>query len=206
MDDGTQQVSVLQARRVLARHMAKHRVNRRLVEDDVALEPIAQPVDQGGGIVGEAQGGVAVRPATLVLQTLRQVPVEQGGVGRHTLGQQGIDHAGIVVQPRWIDRPLPAGQDPRPADREPIGVQPRCCDQIDIFGVAAIAVGGDTGVGAVDHLAGQLLEPVPNAGPASIGGLSALGLESGRGHAPHEVLGKLSGLGMKLGVWLGLTS
>jgi hypothetical protein len=82
-----QQGDVLQPRRVLAQHVAEHRVHGRLVQGDEMLEAVAHPPGHGGGVVGEALGGVARAPAALVLQGLGQVPVEQGGVGRDPLGQ-----------------------------------------------------------------------------------------------------------------------
>ena len=184
--------AVLQPGRMLAQQMAKDGVNRRLIERDIALQPVAQTVDHGVGIVGKPQGRITVLPATLVLQGLGQVPVEKRGIGRDALGQHGIDHSGIVVESGRIDRAAAGRQNPRPGHRKPVGPEACASDQVNVVGIPAIAVGGHGRVGAVHDDAGLLLENIPDAGPAPVGRLSAFRLKGRGGHTPDEVLRKLA--------------
>jgi len=57
--------------------VAEHGRAPRLVERGPHSSPVLQLVEHDHRVVGEPVGGVAVRPAALVLEGLRQVPVVQ---------------------------------------------------------------------------------------------------------------------------------
>src|SRR5689334_6875060 len=55
-----------------------------------AHQAVAEAARDFVRVLGEALGGVAVHPAAMVLQALRQVPVVEGQVGRDALFLQGV--------------------------------------------------------------------------------------------------------------------
>ena len=77
---------------------------RRLVEQ----HPIGDAVAQGAGndfdIVAEAGGGIAVRPASGVFESLRQVPVIERDEGTNSCFEQGVDESAVIVEAPRIRR------------------------------------------------------------------------------------------------------
>ena len=63
------------ARGVRADRVAEHRHDVRLVDRDPVLDPVGEPLADDGGVLGEPVDRVAVQPAAVVLERLRQVPV-----------------------------------------------------------------------------------------------------------------------------------
>ena len=57
--------------------VAEHGDDVGLVDGDPVLDPVGEPLADDGGVLGEAVDGVAVEPAAVVLERLRQVPVEE---------------------------------------------------------------------------------------------------------------------------------
>ena len=70
---------------VQAESVAVDGVDERFVERDPHRDAVAEALGHDVGVLGEPGGGVPVEPAAVVLQRLRQVPVEQR------------DHGGDVV-------------------------------------------------------------------------------------------------------------
>src|SRR6202034_3145899 len=67
------------ARRMDANPVAVVGHHMRLVERDPATNVIAECLADDRRVVGEAQCGIAYRPATRILERLRQVPVVERG-------------------------------------------------------------------------------------------------------------------------------
>ena len=63
------------ARRVHADGVAHHHHDVGLVDRDPVLDPVGEPLADDRGVLGEPVDGLAVQPAALVLERLRQVPV-----------------------------------------------------------------------------------------------------------------------------------
>lgn len=74
-------------------------------------------------VVDEALAGLAVVPATGILQRLRQVPVVERWHGLDAALQQRIDQPRVMVEAGGIRRAAPIGLDPRPRDREAVGAR-----------------------------------------------------------------------------------
>ena len=70
---------IAEAGRVHAVAVAEDGHDLRLVQGDPAADAVAERLGHDRGVVAEALGGVADRPAALVLQRLRQVPVVERG-------------------------------------------------------------------------------------------------------------------------------
>ena len=76
--------------------------DQRLVHRDPALDPVAKRLADDGRVVREAQRDVPRRPAALVLERLRQVPVEQRGRAGYPALRQGVEQRLVVVEPGLV--------------------------------------------------------------------------------------------------------
>ena len=150
-------------------------------------DAITESRRHGARIVDEARHGVARRPAAVVLQGLRQVPVVQGQVGRDAARQQAVDQALVELQPGLVERAPPLGLDARPADREAVGIDPQGRDQVQVGVQPVVVVTGPAAVGAVGDGAGLATEAVPDRLALAVGLRGALDLERASGDAPDEV-------------------
>ena len=77
--------------RVLAGLVAHGHEDLRLVEHRPRPDAVAQRADDGVRVLGERADHRAVGPAARVLDPLREVPVEQGRVGRDAVREQLVD-------------------------------------------------------------------------------------------------------------------
>jgi hypothetical protein len=76
----------------------QHASHPGLVERHPVLDAVAEVGEEGVGVVGVVLDNfLPQHPAVGVLQGLRQVPVEDGGVGGDAVGEHGVDE--IVVKP-----------------------------------------------------------------------------------------------------------
>ena len=82
-----------------------------------------QRLEDDGGVVGEALGGVARRPAAGVLEHLGQVPVVERDDRLDAGCEELVDEASVEVQARLVDGARARRQDARPGDAEAIGRQ-----------------------------------------------------------------------------------
>ena len=118
---GTQrQRGIAEARGVLAGGMAHEHEDLRLVEDRPGPDAVAERAHDGVRVLGEPADDRTVRPASRVLDPLREVPVEQGRVGGDAARQQLVDQAVVVVEPGALDHAIRGGDDPRPGDAEAV--------------------------------------------------------------------------------------
>ena len=171
---------VAQPGRVVAVAVAVGRDHLRLVQGDPPGDPVAERLGGQSGVFGEPFGRIAVRPASLVLQFLRQVPVVEGGRGRDAVPGELVEQRAVVVQAPLVDGAPAAGLDPRPGDGEAVGAQAEGGEQRHVLAVAVIGVAGDVaGVAAAD-LAWRVAEGVPHRGAPAVGGRRSLDLVGGR--------------------------
>jgi len=77
--------------------IAHHGEDQRLVEDHPALHAVAEGLSHDVGVICEAPGGVAVRPAAGVFQGLGEVPVIECGEGPDSGCEQLVDQPAVVV-------------------------------------------------------------------------------------------------------------
>src|SRR5439155_17719895 len=76
---GRRRDGVAQSGCVVAVAIAVGRDHLRLVQGDPPGDPVAERIGHQGGVFTEPFGRITTRPAPLVLQFLREVPVVQGG-------------------------------------------------------------------------------------------------------------------------------
>ena len=180
MGGGRRGGGVAQSGRVVAVAVAVGRDHLRLVQGDPPGDPVAERLGHQGGVFGEPFGRITTRPAPLVLQFLREVPVVEGGRGRDAVPGELVEQRAVIVQAPLVDGAPAAGLDPRPGDGEAVGAQPEGGEQGHVLGVAVIGVAGDVaGVAAAD-LSRRVAEGVPHRGAPAVGGRRSLDLVGGR--------------------------
>ena len=105
-----------EARRMPGEAIAEQREQRRFVEGGEAPDAVAEAARNQCRIVGEPAGDVAVEPAAVVLQGLRQVPVVKAEPGLDACRQKPVDQPIVEGQarPRWPRRVRPAARAARP--------------------------------------------------------------------------------------------
>ncbi len=178
---------VAQARRMDAVGMAEERKDGRLVERHPVLDAVAQLRCEHRGVVREPARDLRVGEATTVLQRLWQVPVEQVDQWLDARGQQRVHEPLVEVEPRLVDGAGPGGQDPRPADAEPIGARAQIGHQPDVIRIAVVVVAGDVARAAIGDRAWPAGKRVPDRRAPAVLGRCSLDLVGGGGEAPGEV-------------------
>jgi hypothetical protein len=108
------------ARCVLPEGVAVERRDVRLVDRDPVLDPVGVPLPDQGGVLGEGLDGLAVEPAAVVLEGLRQVPVVQRHHRLDAGGEQPVDEAVVEVQALLVGLAAALRQHARPRDGEPV--------------------------------------------------------------------------------------
>ena len=121
----------------------------------------------GDGILDEAVGRLARRPATPVLEGLRQVPVVEREPRRDVVREERVHEPLVEVEPRGVDGSA-VGTHPRPRGGEAVGLQAELCHEGDVRGIPVIVVARDvTGV-ATDDRARGVREGVPDGVAAPV--------------------------------------
>ena len=173
--------------RVDAGRVAEVRRAPGLVERGPHRHAVAVGVDDLRGVVGEAQGGVAHGPAAGVLEGLRQVPVVHRGHRVDAGRQEVVDQPVVEVEAGGVERARAGGLDPRPGEREPVGVQAEVDHVLQVLGRAVVVVARDGARVARVHLAGSGGVGVPDGREAPVLGRRTLDLVRRRRGAPDEV-------------------
>ena len=104
MNGAQEHAAVDDARRLAAEAEAEQREHARLVEGRKALHPVAVAVRDHAGVVGEPLRAIAVSPAAVVLQRLRQVPVIEAKPRLDARGDDCIDQPVVERKPGFVDR------------------------------------------------------------------------------------------------------
>src|SRR5262249_1195224 len=154
------------------------------------LDPVAEPPGHDARVVREFCGRIAIEPAAVLLQRLRQVPMIEAQPPRDAVRHEPIDQALVKVEAALLDRAAAGRKNARPRGRKPISGKIAACEQIDIVAPAVIVVTGDIAGIAVLHAPGRVGEDVPDALPASVFVDRAFDLIARGRRAPYEVGGK----------------
>jgi hypothetical protein len=96
-----------------------------LVECDPEAAGVADRLGHEPRVVGEALGGVALGPAAVVLERLRQVPVVQRDRGRDATTGEPVDERAIEVEPRLVRRSATGWLNARPSNEKRNAFSPR---------------------------------------------------------------------------------
>jgi len=164
VDDARVEVGPREPRRVRAGDVPEVGHDPRLVVCDPVAHTVAQAVGDGIGVLHEALHGVAVSPAAALLQRLGQVPVVKRDEGPDIVLEQQVDQALVEVEAGPIRAQTAASfrLDTRPRDGEAIGLQAKFAHQRHVLAHAMVVVVGGLARAAVDDLAGDGGEAVPD--------------------------------------------
>ena len=180
---------VLAAGCVHAGGVAEKRHAPRLVDRDPAAHPVAERVVDERGVLGQAVGGLALRPAARVLEHLRQVPVVQRRPRLDAAFQQPVDEAVVERDAARVERAAAGGLHPWPGDREAVGVDAQPLQQVEVLARAVVVVARDVAAVSLDDAA-VAAERVPDRRRPAVEVRRALDLVRGGRHAPDEVRGE----------------
>ena len=174
------------ARRMHTGAIAQHRRTPWLVDRRPTTDPITQRSPDEAGVVAEAFGGVADRPASSVLEGLRKIPVVERHHRLDPVGEEGVDQVPVEVE-AGARRPAPGGLDPGPGDRETVRAEAEGRDELDVSLHAMTVVGRDAGVAPTTDPSRNTGELVPDRRAPAIPVDAPLDLSCGGGHAPQEL-------------------
>src|SRR5262249_33154620 len=155
-------------------------------EDRPMLDAVAQALGHHARVISEFCGRIAIEPAALILQRLRQVPMIEAQPRREAVRDEPIAQALVKVEAARLDRAAARRQNARPRGRKPISGKIAACEQIDVVAPAVIVVAGDIAGIAVLHAPRRVGEDVPDAFAASVFVDGAFDLIARRRRAPYE--------------------
>src|ERR1700677_2360265 len=162
MGGGRSGITVAQPRVMFAVAIAVGRHDLRRVERDPAGDPAAERLGRERGVLSESLRGAAYRPAALVLEFLRQVPVGERDGGRYPVLAQLVEQRAVVVQALLVCGAAAARLHPRPGDREPVGPEPERSHQRDVLAVTVVGIARDIAGVTAANLAWRVAEGVPH--------------------------------------------
>src|SRR5215469_7762134 len=154
------------------------------------MQAVAQLTGDDVGIVGEALGRFPVRPATLVFQSLRQVPVIQRGKRTDVGLMQGVDETLVEVEALVVGLARSGGLDARPGDGKAAAFHVELAHDADVFPVTMVVVAGDVAGVAILDLTGSMGEAIPDGLAFAIFTPGAFDLIRSSGGAPPETFGE----------------
>ena len=145
------------------------------------------------GVGGERDRRLPVRPAALVLEFLRQVPVVEGGDRLHAGLDQRVDQPRVERDALGVELAGAARLHPRPGDREPVGLQPQVLDVRDVLRPPVVVVVGDVAGVTVQHASRRVAVGVPDRRTTAAFLGSSLDLVGGGGRPPQKSCGEGAG-------------
>ena len=152
---------------------------------------VTELLRHGTGVTREHLRDVAVLPATLVLQCLRQIPVLQGREELNAGGLQFVHQLAVEIQALSIRRASAFWEHARPGHAEVVGVRADILHQRDIVLVAVVMVVRDiTGVAILD-LTGSMRVGVPDGRSFAVFVPGPLDLVGRRASAPVKIVRNL---------------
>jgi hypothetical protein len=138
-------------------------------------------------IFREMVGGVAIGPAALLFQCLRQIPVIEGEPRHDVLLEQLVDQLRVEGEALLVDLSAVRAH-ARPGSGEAVGLQPEVGHERNIVFVAVVMVAGNLAVIAVHDGAGNSAKGIPDRIRAAVLVRGALDLVCGRGRSEEKIL------------------
>jgi hypothetical protein len=87
-----------------AHAVAEQRVNVGLIEHRPMLDAVAEALRHDARVIGEFVGDIALEPAALVLQRLRQIPVVEAKPWRDAAGDEAVDQTVVEIKAAMLNR------------------------------------------------------------------------------------------------------
>ena len=164
-----------------------------LVEGHPVPDPIPEPGLHRRGVVGERMRRAPYPPPALLLEALREIPVEERDERLDAGFQQPVHQPVVEVQTYLVDQTPPLWHHPGPGHREPVGRQSQILHDPDVFPPPVVVVAGHITRVAVQNPPGSPAETVPDALRSPVLGHRSLDLVRGRGHPPEKTVGERPG-------------
>jgi len=162
----------------------------RLVLRDPVAHAVAEPGRHRVRILDKGLGRLPPGPAALVLQPLRQVPVEEGRVGDDAGVEQAVHEPAVEIEAARVHAPAARREHARPRDREAVRLEPEVPHERDVLAPPVVMVAGHVAGGAARDLSRRAGETVPDRLAAPVGVRRAFDLIGEGGRAPNEAGGK----------------
>ena len=169
------------------KHMANPGNNCRLVQRTPEWHIRAKLTEAGGSELGEPERRRTIRPAALVLQRLRQIPVVERGHWHDPARAHPGDQLPIECDSLLIDWPAAGWKQPWPRDREAVAADAKLRDGIQIFFPAVIMVTRQVASVTTTYPAERVGETIPDAFALTVLVPGPLDLIGRRRHAPQKV-------------------
>jgi len=159
------------------------------------LHAVAEPMSHDARVICERRRRIAIEPAAVLLQRLRQIPMVEAEPRRDAVRDEPIDQTFVKVEAALLHGAAARRQNARPRGRKPVGGKIAACEQIDMVAPAVVVVAGDVAGVAVLHASRRMGEDIPDAFAASVIVDRAFDLIARGRRAPHEVRGKRTVVG-----------
>ncbi len=140
-----------------------------------------------GDVLRETLGRRAVGPATLVLERLGEVPMEEGERRDDVMPSQGVDEASVVIETPLVRGSATLRLDPGPGHREAVRGDAEVGHQRHVGLVPVVLIARHVARAAVPDRSGRVREHVPDRDAAPIHVDGPLHLVGRRRHPPEEV-------------------
>ena len=170
-----------------AHAVTEQRVNVGLIEHRPMLDAVAEALRHDARVIGEFVGDIALEPAALVLQRLRQIPVVEAKPRGDAAGDETVDQTVVEIKAAMLNRARARGQDARPRGREPVGIEAAARQPFDVLDPAMIVVAGNVAVVVVFDEARGVRKRVPDALAAPVLVDRALDLIARGRRTPDEI-------------------
>ena len=179
---------VCRAGRLRPVRVAEERDHPGLVVRDPVVDEVAELGEDDVGVLDEPVDEVARRPAALLLQRLREIPVVERRQRRDSALEQPLDEAAVEVEALAVGGAAPVRLDARPCDREPVALEPERLHQVEVLAPAVVVLAGRVARVAVQDPARRGREAIPDRLAAAVDLRRALDLEGRGRRAPHEAV------------------
>merc|ERR1712066_468588 len=113
-----------------------------LIQGYPGLDLITKFSEANSGVLLKPRGDISLQPATLVLQSLRQIPMVECDGGRDASGLQCRYQVLVILNTGIIDRSSSLRQNPGPGEREPVACRSHLADQSRILFIVVVTVAG----------------------------------------------------------------
>ena len=123
--------------------VAEERRAPRLVQRHPVVDAVTERPGHDPGVLREPDGRLAGGPSPLVLELLRQVPVEERREGLDARLEQRVDEPPVEVEAGLVHGPAAARLDARPREREAVGGQAELAHQRHVLAETVVVVDGE---------------------------------------------------------------
>ena len=167
------------ARGKVARVVAEDGAAPGFVEGDPVLA-LGDGLEHDACVVLKVEGELLAVQETAValVETIGEIPVEEGDEGRDAGFEEVINELDVVVDALLVDGVVATtdGDDTRPGDGEAVGGGAERLEKVNVLLGAVVRVAGGGARAAVGDLAGDVAEGIPDRGTTAVSMDSTLNL------------------------------